>query len=329
MLARNRNAGFTLIELLVVIAIIVTLMAMVLPAIQKVREAAYRMRCGSNLRQLTIALHNHENALGYFPAVDSYPIRGVGDAYSIQARLLPYVEQTELHHLINFAQSYASQPEVARRRIDLLICPSEPNAVPRLDGAITHFPLNYGANFGTWMIFDPTTGAGGDGAFRPNRPLEVSHFRDGLSNTLAFAEVKAFTPYLRDGGVPAGLGVAPPTDPAAIAGFGGSFKVDSGHTEWVDGRVHQTGVTTTFPPQTVVPYTTGGVEYDIDFNSSREGKTPDKITYAVITSRSHHPGGVNAVLMDGSVRFVSHRVDPAQWRALGTRAGNEPPPVID
>jgi hypothetical protein len=146
---------------------------------------------------------------------------------------------------------------------------------------------------------------------------------DGTTNTLAFAEVKAFTPYLRDGGNPAGLGVPPVTSPAAVAAMGGSFKADSGHTEWVDGRVHQTGVTTCFVPNTVVPYTNSGTNYDIDFNSSREGKTLTNPTYAVVTSRSYHPGGVQVTLVDGSTRFVSSTIALLTWRALGTRANGE------
>ena len=137
------------------------------------------------------------------------------------------------------------------------------------------------------------------------------------------AEVKAYTPYLRDGGAPGATGVAPPTDPTVVAGYGGSFKVDSGHTEWVDARVHQAGVTTTFPPNTVVPYSTGGVNYDIDFISSREGATTNRPTYASVTARSYHPGGVNALMGDGSVRFVANAITTASWRAYGTRAGNE------
>jgi prepilin-type processing-associated H-X9-DG protein len=220
-------------------------------------------------------------------------------------------------------------------RVALLICPSDPNDRPRVDGSLTHYPLCYGANAGTWLIHRPggvdnpnggTTGAGpgtgGDGAFVVNRGTRHGDFLDGTSNTLAMAEVKAYTPYLRDSGV---APAARPTDPTVIAGLGGSFKADSGHTEWVDARVHQTGVTTTFPPNTKVLYTTGGITYDIDFNNSREGTTTNRPTYAAITSRSYHTNGVNALLMDGSVRFVSSGVNAATWLGLGTRNGGEVP----
>ena len=87
----------------------------------------------------------------------------------------------------------------------------------------------------------------------------------------------------------------------------------------------QTGVTTCFPPNTRVPYTSGGVLYDIDFNSMREGQTATAITYAAVTSRSYHTGGVNILLMDGSVRFVRDAIPRAVWIAMGTRAGGEVP----
>jgi hypothetical protein len=91
----------------------------------------------------------------------------------------------------------------------------------------------------------------------------------------------------------------------------------------VDARVHQTGFTTTFPPNTVVPFTTGGVAYDVDFNSSREGRSAVLPTYAAVTSRSYHTGGVNAMRMDGSVSMVRDSISLVSWRALGTRAGGE------
>jgi prepilin-type processing-associated H-X9-DG protein len=93
------------------------------------------------------------------------------------------------------------------------------------------------------------------------------------------------------------------------------------HAEWVDGKVHETGFTTVFPPNTFVGYNSGGTAYDVDFISATETSLGD--TYAAVTSRSYHTGGVNVVLMDGSVRFVTNDIAPATWRALGTRASGE------
>jgi prepilin-type processing-associated H-X9-DG protein len=109
-----------------------------------------------------------------------------------------------------------------------------------------------------------------------------------------------------------------------VAAYGGDFRADSGHTEWVDARVHQAGFTTVFGPNTAVPFESGGVTYDIDFNASREGATANRITYAAVTARSYHSGLVNALLMDGSVRTFRSDITAAIWRALGTRSGGEP-----
>jgi hypothetical protein len=140
------------------------------------------------------------------------------------------------------------------------------------------------------------------------------------------AEVKAFQAYLRDGDNPSTLGVAPPASPASVAALGGAFRgpASGGHVEWVDSRTNHTGFTTTFTPNTVVPYTdANGIPYDIDFTSQREGKSATFPTYAAVTSRSYHFQMVNVLLLDGSARPVMNSVDPALWRALGTRAGGD------
>src|SRR5207245_2353589 len=93
------------------------------------------------------------------------------------------------------------------------------------------------------------------------------------------------------------------------------------HVEWVDGKVHETGFTTAFAPNTIVAYRSGGVTYDVDFISATEANPGD--TLAAVTARSFHSGGVNAVLMDGSVRFFSNTISLTTWRALGTRASGE------
>jgi prepilin-type N-terminal cleavage/methylation domain-containing protein/prepilin-type processing-associated H-X9-DG protein len=320
---RATRSAFTLIELLVVIAIIAILIGLLLPAVQKVREAASRMKCLNNLKQIGLALHNHEGTFQTFPMAGTYPVGATGDSFSVQAQLLPYVEQDNLKNLINFSASYATQPAVTQKRIAIYLCPSETKDRPRTDGALVHYALNYAANMGTWFVYDPVSQRAGDGAIAVNRRTTVADFTDGTSNTIGFAEVKAYTPYLRDSGNPTGLNAPMPNDPNAVVGFGGSFKADSGHTEWVDARVHQSGFTTTFPPNTRVPFATGGTLYDIDFNSSREGKSTTGTCYAIVTARSYHAGGVNTLFMDGSVRFVRSTIRLDNWRALGTPAGGE------
>ena len=324
--ARTRPAAFTLIELLVVIAIIAVLIGLLLPAVQKVREAANRMSCSNNLKQIGLALHNYENSLGVYPPLGTYPLRTAGaTSWPAHALVLPFIEQENLQRLIDFSRSYTTQPEVAEKPIKTYICPSEINIRPRVEPGITYFPNNsYAFNAGTWFIWDPVSGRAGDGAFAVNGRHRPADFTDGLSNTVAVSEVRTFTAYRRNGGQPSTLNAPVPNSPADVVALaGGEFKADSGHTEWVDARIHQTGFTTTFPPNTRVLATEGGAEYDIDFTSSREGTSATLPTYAAVTARSRHSGVVNALLMDGSVRTFRDTIPQQTWRALGTRGGGE------
>ena len=325
--------GFTLIELLVVIAVIAILVSLLLPAVQQAREAARRAECLNNLKQIGLALHNYESVAGVLPpsfVVDADPNR-TGGQWSVQVRLLPFLEQVALEDLVDFESAYsgdAASLEVRTFRVPTYLCPSEINDRARTDSAGTpiHYPTNYGFNGGDWFVWDNQTRALGTGAFAPNSAFGFEAFRDGVTTTLAFGEVRAFTPYVRDGEAsPAD----PPADPAAIAALPGSFKSNSGHTEWVDGRVHQTGFTAALGPNSAVPVAGGeaaGGAADGDFTACREGKDCDGPTHAAVTSRSYHEGGVQVLLMDGSSRFVGDSVRLDLWRAASTRAGGE---VVD
>ncbi|MCC6509483.1 MAG: DUF1559 domain-containing protein [Pirellulaceae bacterium] len=331
---RQPIRGFTLVELLVVIAIIGVLVSLLLPAVQAAREAARRMSCSNNVKQMGLALHNYHDTFRRLPPASIHSRTQTSDSWSVQARLLPQLEQANLQRLINWDLTYAQQGSVARTRVPTYLCPSDSNDRGRPDPLPSdpnfgHYPLCYGVNMGEWFIFDPRTGNGGTGLVYPNSRLDLAGVIDGTSNTLAFAEVKAFTPYIRDVGSPSTLGMASPATSMAVAALGGSFKADSGHTEWVDGRIHQTGLTTTFTPNTLTPYTSSGRVYDVDFNSAREGKSITLPTYASVTSRSYHTGGVQIGRVDGSVQFISQSVDLLTWRALGTRGAGEVIQALD
>lgn len=320
--ARSRIA-FTLVELLIVIAIIGVLVALLLPAIQSAREAARRSSCSNNLRQIGIALHHYHDANKRFPPSAIIPAGRTADGWSAQARLLPYLEEQGLENLIDWKRPYNVQPDVTKVRVAPYVCPAEIRDEPRPDGSLMHYPLNYGINLGTWFVHDPNNQDGGNGLVFPNSRTCFTTLTDGSSNTLAFAEFKAWTAYLRDGATPSVANAAVPVLPADVVAFGGTLKTDSGHTEWVDGRAHQTGFTATFPPNSAVMMSSPAGVFDVDFNSSREGKTTNQITYAVVTSRSYHPGGVQVLLADGSGHFIADSIDIAVWQALATRDKGE------
>ena len=318
-----RRRAFTFVELLVVISIVAVLIGLLLPAVQKVREAAMRTKCQNNLKQIGLASHSYEEANRVFPPAGMYPIGGTAaESYSVHARLLPFLEQDSLVSLVNFAESAVSQPVVTGHRIPIFICPSEVNPAPR-PGNPPRYPLNYAANVGTWLVYDPNTGAGGDGAFPMNQGVRAIEFRDGMSNTVGFAEVKAYGSYLLGGNFPGGPDVPAP---AKVDAFGGELREKVAHTGWTEGQACQTGVTFVFPPNAATTFTAKGLMHDGDYVSSLEGSSPTAVTYAAITARSYHPAGLSVFMMDGHVRFVSNSFDPEKWRAYGTRAGGE---VID
>lgn len=328
-----RQRGFTLIELLVVIAIIAILIALLLPAIQQAREAARRTHCKNNLKQIGLALHNYLDVHSAFPP--SYCVvpgvtTTVGGQWSAFARILPYLEQANLQNLINWNVNYSTQVNVAITRVPAYLCPSDPNDVVRVNpstGVPRDYPASYVMNFGTWKIYDPQTGSGGDGAFFPNSKMRAANFTDGMSNTLCASEAKAFTPYLRNTADPGPVAPASPSFAAGLTGdgccIGPSLQLNTGHTEWADGLCQQSGFTTTFGPNAKIPHTVGGREYNIDYVSWREGTTATRITYAALPARSYHTGMVHALLMDGSVRSISENIDLRTWQSLGTRDGGE------
>jgi len=338
-------------------AIIALLVALLLPAVQSAREAARRTSCANNSRQISLATLNFQSAYGYFPpsrtlafldASGNTLLNGTGaakaatgGAWGTLARILPFMEESPLYKDIDFSHANgslllpgSSTIYLQEVRIGSYLCPSEQNDTLAVNN--NSYPDNYAFNLGTWFMYDPLTNTGGNGAFYCNSQLTPAQFTDGLSKTLMTAEVKAFTSditgstytYAAMPTMPSGTNSA-----ASIAGLigtgystsklGPTLQQNLGHVEWGSGRSLSVGFTTTFTPNTVVPFTdTLGNQYDIDWNNVNEGSLTSA-TFGPITARSYHVGGVNVSFMDGSTHFVASLVDWATWQALSTRAGNE------
>jgi prepilin-type N-terminal cleavage/methylation domain-containing protein/prepilin-type processing-associated H-X9-DG protein len=332
------RSGFTLIELLVVIAIIGVLMGLLLPAVQAARESSRRMKCTNNLKQLGLAIHNHESSLREFPSGvirqkwDQQPTWSAGHwAWGVFANLLPYIEQSNLHGelhldkpLLGAPPTYQILPEhqdLVNEKVGLFLCPSDFETV--LDER--YRPLNYVACLGSG-VGTPTRPAGtdrdADGVFYANSRKRPRDIVDGLSNTIAFSETT-----LGPGG-PTTDGYVVSTPPvnredvwAALMPWvttalsenacqsASAFGVTRGNT-WA-ATSHLSGFFNTYLPP----------------NSDRSDCI---IHYSFspgwIAARSRHPGGVNVSLADGSVRFVSDSIDLSIWRSLSTRDGSE---VVD
>lgn len=332
-----RRRAFTLIELLVVIAIIGVLIALLLPAVQQAREAARRSQCKNNLKQLGLAIFNYESTLSCFPptsVVVRLPSNSLYTSYlGPHARILPYIEQGNVFNKIDTNSAYGNvlNLDAVGRVIPMFLCPSEPRS-EALNHA-TFGPIggvNYGFCMGDWYVWaGPNGGPPTRSAFGVNLYRQWRDFTDGTSQTLLMSEVKNYQPYIRDCGSLANINtpdtIPPPNaDPLTVApeyGGTGCSYFDNGHSQWAELTVHHNGFTTAWPPNKKTPGGPGLSIPDVDLNSQRERIGGP--TYAAVTSRSHHAGGVNSLFGDGAVRFISSSIDGNIWRAIGTVGGSE------
>jgi prepilin-type N-terminal cleavage/methylation domain-containing protein len=304
----RRRSGFTLIELLVVIAIIAILIGLLLPAVQKVREAAARLQCQNNLKQIGLGLHNYHSAYGAFPP-GSNP-----KGFTVVTQLLPFMEQGNIYNQIDLTAS-ANSPANAGptgMTIKILLCPSDrTNQTPPGQGG-----NNYFANYGTEpQFFQNSSVANGVFALREaSGGIRLTDVTDGTSNTAAFSELRKgdynsarYSP--QDWLNASSLGMPTTVDQAyslcqSIDATNLSYQWLSSGGEWLNDNATGTAYLHCGPP-----------------NSTNCG-FPANLRFCV-NANSDHINGVNLVLCDGSVRFVTNSISLPTWRALGTRALGE------
>lgn len=327
----SRRSGFTLIELLVVIAIIAVLISLLLPAVQSAREAARRAQCVNNLKQIGLALHNYESAQGSFPigliryvppACDTASNR----RHTLFAMILPYLEQSNIHAGLNFDFSSGSSRNVTAQEIlvNAFVCPSDerstgPINTPTSSGSIGVNQGSYAGSAGTIELFRyrySTANAGncrhidGDGAFVISFNYGINNITDGTSNTLFVGEASRFR------GQPASWQFT-----WSNGDWWAIFNAPAGTLTSATHGIAYSAVRPNSPLQLTGP--NADVAPIIDPDPFTWWTKPTAQSYGSFGFRSQHPGGVNFMFGDGSVRFIKSTIDLSTYRALSTRRGGE------
>jgi len=301
-----------LVELLVVITIIGILIALLLPAVQAAREAARRMQCSNNLKQIGLALHGYHTAIGTFPAGyisavgTAGPADDRGPGWGWAALLLPYIELGNLHDQIQFDKDIADPANAVVRTtiLPVFLCPSDDGEKTFTVAGSNPVPVahsNYVGLFGNPEITPdpgyqlpassyPERSRAHQGMFYRNSGVRIAAVTDGTSNTLFVGERSSNLAYATWTGSVTG-GLVPPKDPNPY-GYPseGAPVLILGHT----GDVYDN------PPH-----------------------TPNSSVNHVDDFWSNHPQGANFLLVDGSVTQINDTINPQIWWALGTKAGNE------